>query len=60
MMKASTSQSNGEKIVYLLDTDEFSAFERRLNNVVSQVYEISEYPQLYWPDESNMNKSDGV
>ena len=37
-------------MVYLLDTDEFSTFERRLNDVVSQVFEVSEYPQLFLPD----------
>ena len=44
MMTAKTTKMQGEKVAYLLDTDEFSDFERRLNNIVMQVAEASEAP----------------
>ena len=44
MMTAKTTKMQGEKVCYLLDTDEFSEFERNLNNIVMQVYEASEAP----------------
>jgi hypothetical protein len=34
MMTCKTSKLAGDRVAYLLDTDEFSMFERRLNNVV--------------------------
>ena len=43
-MTAKTTKMQGEKVCYLLDTDEFSEFERRLNNIVMQVHEASEAP----------------
>jgi hypothetical protein len=44
MTSQTTKVSGSNRMAYLLDTEEFSQFERRLNNIVMQVHEVSENP----------------
>ena len=39
MMTAQTTKISNEKMAYLLDTEEFSTFERRLNDIVEACHD---------------------